>query len=145
AFAAALWISYRLPWSVCAALLIALNTANQSAVAQSSLTVQPGFSYPAVAPLSFLAGAGQRIAATGNHLLRPDTNAVYGIFDIRSHNPLFPRRYLRFMQEAGAHIDTFNQYLDPPISHLLDLSSVRYVLSQDAVFSGDDESPPPSS
>ena len=82
---------------------------SQATIAKSSLPLQNRFNYPAVQPISFLQKTNQRMVAIGDHLCRPNTAAVYGISDIRSHNPLFPDGCLGFLKLAGAKVDAFNQ------------------------------------
>ncbi|MBS1997372.1 MAG: YfhO family protein [Cyanobacteria bacterium SZAS LIN-2] len=77
----------------------------------------------------------QRFIATGTHLFRPNSNVIFGLSDLRTHNPLFPKRYITFLQACGAHLDEFNQTFDSPLSPLLATAGVRAVLSQTPVVS----------
>ncbi len=108
---------------------IALGIVSQGLAGKDSLPVEPRFDYRAQEPLPFLQASGQRVLATGNHIFRPNTNVVFGIQDLRCHKSLFPRRYLNFMQAAGGQLDRFDQHFDGTFNSLLDLASVRYILS----------------
>lgn len=119
-----------LPWAL-AVIVLAMGFASSVTVARSALPIQNRFNYPVVEPIPFLQKAKERIVALGDHLLRPNTASVYGIADIRMHNPMFPRRYRDFMKLSGAKLDMFNQVFSSASSRLLDLGAVRYVLSLD--------------
>ncbi len=111
--------------------LLAVSFTSQALAAKGTLPVTRHFAYPVVQPIPFLQSKNERMVALGNHLCKPNTSAVYGFHDIRAHNPLFPARYLDFLKRAGARVDMFNQLFDSASSSLLDLGSVRYVLSLD--------------
>jgi hypothetical protein len=121
-----LWRSWILPGAC-----IAVSFASLAMVSKDALPTMRSFNYPNVQPISTLQRSNERIVALGDHLLRPNTNVVYGISDIRTHNVLFPPKFLRFNAAAGATVDMFNQVFDSADSPLLDLASVRYVLSLD--------------
>jgi hypothetical protein len=80
-------------------------------------------------------GGNERFIGTGSHLFRPNSNIVFGLSDLRTHNPLFPKHYLAFVKACGAHLDEFNQEFESPLSPLLALASVGSVLSQNPVIS----------
>lgn len=113
--------------------LVALSFASQAVIAKNSLPNQRAFDYPVVEPIPELQKEHARMVALGAHLFRPNTAAVYGINDIRSHNPLFPSRYLEYMTASGAEVETFNQTFKSYDSKLLDLAAVRYILSLEPI------------
>src|SRR5262249_30093020 len=108
---------------------IVLGFVSEASVFNDVLPQPARFDYPRVQPLSFLRNSGERRTPMAAHLLQPKTCAVYGVSDLRVHNPLFPRRYLTFMRAAGASVDAFNQTFERSLSSLLDVAAVRYVLS----------------
>ncbi len=111
------------------AACITLGFVSVSQVSKLSLPVQAKFDYPTVEPLTFLQSSGERVVGMGAHLLKPNTGVVYGVSDLRAHNPLFPKRYLSFMREAGASVDAFNQTFAGELQPLVNVAAVRYVLS----------------
>lgn len=114
--------------------LLLLQFVSLMVIAKNSMPLQPAFEYHVVEPLALLQSSSERTLATGNHLFRPNTNLSYGISDVRCHNVLHPLRYLNFVQACGAQIDDFNQVFDSPLSKLLDIAGVKYVLSQSPVI-----------
>lgn len=140
-FTAKLWKN---PWRAMPfALCALLGTISIMSAAKLSMPVQPRFEYPQVQPLTLLQSQPGRTVAIGPHVLRPDTNAVYGIRDLRTHNPMFPKRFLKYMETAGARLDNFNQYFDWRLSPLLDAASVNSILSQVPIESTDIALNPP--
>lgn len=115
-------------WLVPLACLI-VSFCSQVAVSKSSLANLQNFDYPVLQPLPLLQASNERMVALGDHLLKPNTCAVYGVADLRTHNVIFPSRFLPFVKSAGARVDTFNQLFESSDNCLLDLASVRYVLS----------------
>lgn len=135
---AILFSSKRCSWMPKAALpvvLLVVTVVSQTSIAKASLPIQTKFTYPVVEPISLLQKSKDRMVAIGDHLCRPSTTAVYGIADIRTHNPLFPNRYTDFMKGAGAQVDMFNQLFTSASSKLLDVANVRYVLSLEPLAS----------
>jgi len=116
-------------------LCIAISFIGETALARKGLALQPQFDYPSVDCIKELQKRDGRFIATGNHILKPNTNIVYGIKDLRFHNPMFPRRYRSFMGAAGAELDGFNQTFNPPLSDLISLANVKTVLSTEPVWS----------
>ncbi|MBX9695969.1 MAG: YfhO family protein [Cyanobacteria bacterium] len=120
-------------------ICVGLNVTSQALIAKHSLPIRPDFSYPTTSTIRSLreptketARAG-RILAIGDHLLKPSTNQVYSLRDIRQHNPLFPKRYVDFIQQSGASLDEFNQNYSASLSRVLNLASVDMVLTADAL------------
>lgn len=132
ALAVAGWVlRKRIPGSVFAILVLIPAFVSVASVSKASLPPQQTFAYPEVAPLASLRDPKFRCLATGNHLFRPSVNAVYGVPDVGVHNPMFPKRYMKFIKECGAELDLFNQYFDTAMnSPLLAVGSAKYVLSQ---------------
>ncbi len=108
---------------------IVLGLFSQFSISKTSLTTQSKFDYPLVEPLSKIQQDYGRCLGLGNHLFKPNSNVMFNIPLLNCHNPLFPDKYLQFMEKAGANIDEFNQFFEQPYSRLLDLSSTKYVLS----------------
>jgi len=118
---------------------VALGQSAQIITANKSIPKRPPFKYeePTIIPgLRRETNNGmERFIATGTHLLRPNTNVVFGVSDLRTHNPLFPRRYIAFVKACGAKLDEFNQTFDSPLSPMLSLASVTTAVSQTPVLS----------
>ncbi len=116
-----------------AASILAIGFVSQATLAKSSLPIESKFDYPLVAPIPFLQEKNCRTLSACDHLFRADTNAVYGVNEIQSHNPLYPKRYLNFMRALGAQVTEFSQSFagntSLALSPVLNLASVRYVLS----------------
>jgi len=116
-------------------ICIALSFYSQFNQAKHALPAQAHFDYPMVAAVRALNHCPGRYVAVGDHLLKPDTNALYGISDFRFHNPIFPAQFTETMEVAGAQLDGFNQNFNPPLSAKLGLASVSRVLSLQPLWS----------
>lgn len=100
------------------------------------IKAQAAFSYSSTELTDYLrSNHVQRIIATGDHLLKPNTAELYGISDFRAHNPMFTSRYLNFAKASGAQLDQYNQYFAAPFRPLLDAASIDTVVSQSPVWS----------
>ena len=126
----------------CAIFLTLAALLSQSAeitTAAKAMPKRPAFAYSEKIVLPELRKSTDdglnRFIATGSHLLRPNTNVVFGLSDLRTHNPLFPRRYLAYIKACDARLDEFNQTFESPLSPLLDVAAVGAVLSQEPVTS----------
>lgn len=114
---------------------IAIGFTSQALVAKASMPIQSAFDYPTTDVIQKLKDdRSHRYIATGNHLFRPNTGSVYGLSDLRQVNPIFPARYVKFMDAAGAKIDDFNQVFTNTLSPLLNLASVSSCLTQTPVI-----------
>lgn len=103
-------------------------------VAKQSLPQQNKFFYPETELLQKLKNDKFRTISTCEYVLRPATNCVYGINFLSVHNPLFPKRFFEFIKACGAETDMFNQkFSNDRISPLLNLASVKYILSIDSL------------
>ena len=109
-------------------LLIQLGAGRQS------MPPQAEFEYPLVESVKALAKAPGRFIAVGDHLMKPNTNVVYGLSDLRFHNPMFPARYRAFMSACGAHLDGFNESFDGSIGDLIGLANVTRIVSTEPVW-----------
>jgi hypothetical protein len=116
-------------------LCIALSFFSQFNQAKHALPAQAQFDYPMVPAIAALKDCSTRYVAAGDHLLKPDTNAVYGISDFRFHNPIFPAQFTETMLATGAKLDGFNQNFNPPLSPKLGLASVSRILSLQPIWS----------
>ena len=89
---------------------------------------------PLIAKLQHLAGKGTRIpvriVGIGPALF-PNTNAVYGLEDIRAHDPMANGRYLGLMRLATGLV-TFDYFAkwDNTETTMLDYLSVRYLVGR---------------
>jgi Bacterial membrane protein YfhO len=124
----------RIPgWSV-AMLALILNFISVGAIAKSTLVPQPNFELPNIAATRFLSDSGERVMSTGKHILKPNLNVIWGIDNVTSSNVMWPKRYLKFITACGASADQYTQAFTHDVSTLIDLGSVRYVLSQAPVI-----------
>jgi hypothetical protein len=110
-----------------------LGFVSEASQSRLSLPQQAKFFYPRTDVTEKLRNTSFRSLSTCEYLLRPSTNAVYGINFLCNHNPLFPRRFLSFLKACGARTDIFNQKFDSKLSELLNLASVKYVLAFEPV------------
>ncbi len=125
-----------------ALLKIALSFGGQTMANKLSLPITPVFTYDAIAPLPFLIEKKERVLALGFDVLCPNTNAVYRIPSIGTHNVMQPRRYKEFIVAAGAKNTTFNTLVDKvPLSKMIDYVGVKYIVSLCPVYAEDDEEP----
>lgn len=114
---------------------VALGAVSQLAISSRSLPVRPEFSYPETDTMAYLKILGDRRAiATGVHTMRPNTNLAYGFKDARFHNPIFPARYLAFLERSGAKLDEFNQVFSDEPSSMIDLASIRLIVTPNALI-----------
>lgn len=141
------FIRHRLhPSNKTAGFLVLTATASYlclAAIGKTSMPLRPQFEYEsnhAVQKLKELTKMNGRMVASGGHLLRPNSNVVYELKDLRSHNPLFPKRYLTFMQESGARVDVFSQEFEAPLSALLRTASINAAASLTPIRSLADQS-----
>lgn len=112
-----------------ACLMVVMGFISQACLARNSLPVESKFDYLFVPPLSYLQESESRVISTGDHLFKPNTNCVYKIAQLQTHSPIYPERYLRFMQACGADVSEFSQVFGTKIKRLVDLAGVKYVLS----------------
>ncbi len=69
-----------------------------------------------------------RIAGMGA-MLFPNTNAIFGLEDVRAHDPMANRRYLEFLQKtAGYNPQDYFAMLHDANAPVLDFLNVRFVL-----------------
>jgi hypothetical protein len=128
--------------AVCIAVLIILcSLGSELAVAKSSLPEQASFAYTKDDPVSFLKAKQERILNFGKHVFVPSSNFVFGISNLASINVLWPARSLSFISEAGGSTVGTDQVFQGRLSRLVDLASVKYVVSQLPVLSTDDSVP----
>jgi hypothetical protein len=104
-------------------------------VSRRAMPTWPKFTYSQTETIKALqtVTGHDRFIATGSHLFRSNSSDVYGLRDLRAHNPLFPKRFLGMLKICGAKIDTFSQELVSPLSSKLDLCSIKAVASQTPV------------
>lgn len=115
--------------------ILAVGLTSELLVAKNSMPVQPAFEYEQTELLQDLERKQSRIACVGAHLLKPNTNIIYGINQVSSSNPIFPKRYLPLLNAFGCKMDEFNQTFSFNLSPLLNLASVGEIVSQTPVKS----------
>lgn len=143
-FAIALTLAWRKTISVRFFTLATLTLSLMSVLipARWSLPVQGKFEYTEEAPLTFLQKNPGRSIGISWDVLRPGSNVVYQISSLSMFNVLFPSRYRSFMRAAGGEVSTFNVLMvKPTLSHLLDLASVKYIVSLAAITGENDPKP----
>jgi len=116
-------------------LCIALSFFGQFNQAKHALPAQSNFDYPMVPAVEALSDCPSRYIAIGDHLLKPNTNVVYGLCEFRVHNPMFPLEFRELIQCTGAQLDGFNQLFNPPLNPRLGLASVSRILSLQPIWS----------
>ncbi len=122
--------------------MLALSFGSQTMANKLSLPNVPDFKYDAVDPLPFLMEKKERVLALGFDVLCPNTNAVFKIPSIGTHNVMQPYRYKEFIVACGAKSTTFNTLVDKvPLSRLIDFTGVKYVISLGPVFAEGDAEP----
>lgn len=122
--------------------MIALSFGSQAMANKLSLPISPAFKYDAVAPLPFLMEKQERVLALGFDVLCPNTNAVFRIPSIGTHNVMQPLRYKEFIIACGAKNTTFNTLVDKvPLAKMIDYAGVKYVVSLCPVYAEDDGEP----
>ena len=113
--------------------IISIGLTGELVVAKNSMPVQPAFEYKQTPLLQDLANRRCRIVCVGDHLLKPNTNIIYGINQVSWSNPIFPKRYLTLLNAFGCKMDAFNQTFSFNLSPLLNLASVQDIVSQTPV------------
>lgn len=115
-------------------VLVVLNFASLALVDRNIFPAHPGFSMNPPAPVAFLQKTEGRALSTGSNLFLPNTNLFYGVEDFRCFSPLLPSRYKKFLLASGGRPHNL-YFFDLPdrCSRLLDLASVKYVMSRSAV------------
>lgn len=110
--------------------------------ARWSLPTQGKFEYTEQAPLTFLQKNPGRSIGISWDVLRPASNMVYQVSSLSMFNVLFPSRYRSFMRAADGEVSTFNVLMiKPTLSHLLDLASVKYIVSLAPITGENDRQP----
>ncbi|MGD9684787.1 MAG: hypothetical protein AB7W16_26785 [Candidatus Obscuribacterales bacterium] len=127
--------SYRRVLPLVSVFLVVLNTGTQMLPSACALPVRENFDFPLVEPLPKIKASGARMMALGPHLFKPNQNIVNGVFDLRFLNALFPDRFVSFARAAGANIEKFKVDCSLPLSPLLDLAGVRWILSERPIYS----------
>lgn len=124
----------------CVALpLVVLNMVSVGLIGRNALPSRAPFSFELPAILENVRKDGQRVVAVGSNLFLANTSSCYRVPDLRSFSPLVPERYHKFVAACGA--TTHNLYFlsFPDVaSPLLDLASVKFVLTRTALSSPDD-------
>lgn len=123
-------------------VLIAISFGSLTMVNRLSLPGTPAFQYDRIDPLPFLQEKKERVLSVGFDVLCPNTNVVYKIASIGTHNVMQPARYKEFIVAAGAKSTTFNTLVDKmPLSRLVDFSGVKYIVSLAPVRGEGDREP----
>lgn len=112
------------------AFILAATFVSQAQIGRLSLPIQPKFNFDYEEPLPFLHDRKERALAVGFDVLSPNTNLVFQIPSVGSHNVMTPSRYKAFMKALGAKRNTFNTLVDrTPLSPMIDFAGVKYILS----------------
>lgn len=130
-----------------ALLLTILNVASMWAGIKKEL--------PATRPVNFpppehrqlieelVARKDSRIIACGDRLLQPNTSLIYGLSDFRMCSPMIHEKYLNFVKAAGGNLGYCNMIQFPrALSHLIDLASIKFILTDSPLRSADQQSLP---
>ncbi len=117
-------------------LFLALGMADLIFISHSSLPITPAFEYPPALPFD-TKSADSRFISTGNHLFKPSSYLVYQLPMLQVANPLIPKGFSEFMTACGAHISTTDQFFEPTITRLLDLTGTRTIISQRPILDED--------
>jgi hypothetical protein len=121
------------------AALVGLNFLSQATICKNVLPVCPRFDLAGPQPVKFLQERQGRVAATGDHFLLPNVNMFYGLEDCRSYNPLNLKRYASFFDRHGMTLGSgFTLTLPNRLDHLIDLASVKHIVTREAITSVDD-------
>ncbi|MBX9690251.1 MAG: YfhO family protein [Candidatus Obscuribacterales bacterium] len=121
------------------ALLLCLNFLSLALISKKVLPVNPSYSMEAPAPLEFLRSTQSRSLSTGGNFFLTNASMNYGVSDLRCFSPLLPLRYQKFLLAAGARCYNLYFYNFPDYcSPLLDLASVKYVMTRGALRAEDD-------
>lgn len=124
-------------------VLLCLNFASLAMMCRNILPVNPKFELNPPAPLAFMREKNERAVSTGTNFLLPNSNADFGLQDIRCFSPLLLTRYVKFIRACNAQVYNLYFYAFPDnCSKLLDLASVKYVCSRNGVKGFDDKMDP---
>ncbi|MEZ4489163.1 MAG: hypothetical protein R3F51_16385 [Cyanobacteriota/Melainabacteria group bacterium] len=117
-----------------AVIVVLISFSTGMLACSSALPIRVNFDFPEPEPLPEIISSGQRMIATGPHLFKPNINQIYAVRDLRFLNALFPKRFLSFVEKAGARITSYKVEFDLPVSPLIRLASVSNILTKGAVF-----------
>lgn len=121
------------------AALIGLNFLSQATICKNVLPVCPRFDLAAPQPVKSLQAHAGRITAVGDHFLLPNVNMFYGLADCRNYNPLNIKRYASFFDRHGMTLGSgFTLILPNRLDHLIDLASVKQIVTREAITSVED-------
>lgn len=126
-----------------AAGLIVLNVVSLSFVIRKSLPARPAFAYEEVEPIGFLKSEKRRVLSMGRHVLVPNTSQIFSIANLVSFMPTHPRGVMEYLTAIGVTIEGVGQYAEKPLTKLIDVASVKYLVSSEPVLSADDKLPAP--
>ncbi|MBX9722429.1 MAG: hypothetical protein K2X81_13610, partial [Candidatus Obscuribacterales bacterium] len=120
--------------TACLVGLLVLNFSSLAMASRTALPTNPQFSIEPPAPLAFLKESGSRALATGGNFFLSNVNLDFDVQDLRCFSPLLPKRYVKFIEACGARCYNLYFYVFPDYcSPLLDLASVKYVMTRAAV------------
>lgn len=125
-----IFLKQKISVAILIAFILTATFVSQAQIGRLSLAIQPKFNFDYDEPLPFLHDQRERVLAVGFDVLSPNTNLVFQIPSVGSHNVMTPSRYKAFMKAAGAKRNTFNTLVDrTPLSRMIDFSGVKYILS----------------
>ena len=79
-----------------------------------------------------------RVAGVGP-MLFPNTNAAFGIEDIRAHDPMAYDRYMGFLRLTADYKTDYHAWFDMPEAPVLDFLNVRYLIQDPGFRKADPE------
>ncbi|MBX9690288.1 MAG: YfhO family protein [Candidatus Obscuribacterales bacterium] len=125
---------------ICCLLLPLTNFASMLTSAREELPERSFLKIPAPGREKLLSAmqteAQYRSTACGLGLMPPNTGILYGLRDLRTSSPLNDRRYIKFMEALGAKLGYCNMIELPySFNSLINLASVKYILSDSAIAS----------
>lgn len=117
-------------------LAVCLVMGSELSVSRTALLPTPRFDFVQTPVHEYLRSRDGRASPMGFNVLVANVNSVYGLRSLALHNPVMLRRYVNFLKNAGGHVDHFNALLEyAPLQPMLDLCSLKYVVSLGSVFS----------
>lgn len=111
---------------------------SQFSIVYDALPTRPSFDFPLVEPLQSIKEDGERVIAIGDHLFKSNLNQVYRIKDMRCLNAIFPRRYLDFVQKAGAETSYYKVEFGSYLNSLFSVGGVANIITGNAIFDDKD-------
>ncbi len=120
--------------------LIVINLASSFATQMNVIGKNPPYVPLRSKIVDFLAKEKSRYMSLGANMLNPDLGVLFGLRDFRMFEALYPRRFVQYMLLSGAKRRSVFWYdFAPPLGHLVDCASVRYIVTSGALHSEDEK------